>query len=445
MFFDIQNEDEISLKEYGKTILLLSEITQKTNIKIIKTIILSNNLFDLYYKTRYVSDDLIDSATALLKRIGIMEEDQIFIGISVFQECLIPNTYFCISNNFTNIKYAITKLYEAWFDDKPLAYRISHKLIKENTYPAIYIQPAISKDKYFSVITRNPVNGSILCSDNYMNNVHCKFPKYNMKIQDMIIDIDKIFAVHRKICFTFDEEGKVNIIKLKEYPITKKAYFKMLIEKHKNNCISSEEFLLSINTDDLVIFNGYTFNTSSMYKQSLNLSSGIAAGYAVFTSTNLDELIKRGNQGPYILITQEISPEDINLLMQCRGAIISRGGMTSHGAVICRGFRIPAIADMKFQIDSENRVAYAQGNKIQEGDFIGICAFDESGWSLEGEIVSKYKSQVDNESCKYLIGVLHEYDDINKFSGQDIEFQRHYAEIKQALYKAGVKNEDIAG
>lgn len=445
MFFDIQNENEILLKKYGETIFLLSEITQKTNIKILKTIILSTDFFDLYYKTRYVSDDLIDSATILLKRNGIIEEDQIFIGISVYQECLIPITYFCISNNFTNIKYAITKLYEAWFDDKPLAYRISHKLIKENTYPAIYIQPAISKDKYYSVITRNPVNGFILCSDNYMNNVHCKFPIYNMKIQDMVIDIDKTFTVHRKICFTYDEEGNVNIIKLKKYPITKKAYFKILIEKHKNKCISSEEFLLSINIDDLVIFNGYTFNTSSMYKQSLNLSSGIATGYVVFTSTNLEELKKGGNHGPYILITQEISPEDINILMQCRGAIISRGGMTSHGAVICRGFKIPAIVDMDFQINSENRVAYARGNKIQEGDFIGICALDESGWSLEGEIVSKYKSQVDNESCKYLISVLREYDDINKFSGQDIEFQRHYAEIKQALYKTGVKNEDIAG
>lgn len=444
LFVNILDADKVLLaKEYGETIAHLSIVERKTNLQIIKTIVLSKQFFDTYYKDRYISDDIIESAVNLLKECGILLDTPIFVGISVYKECLIPIRQIIINNNFTSIKYAITKLYEAWFDGKPQAYRIAHKIAKEDTFPAVYIQPAVLTDNIFSVITRNPVDGTILRSDNYQHIVHCKLLFFSEVISSMLNVIDDAFVMHQKILFTYDECGNVNIIKLKEYPMTKKAHLSILVEKHRKKQISNEEFLQFVLPDDLVKFEGYVLDVPSMYKQAIGLSSGVAKGDVIFTSTDLQTLRKKGNQGPYILVTDELSPEDMDILQQCSGAIFTRGGMTSHGAVICRGMRIPAIGDGRFNIDNMNKVAYALGNQIHEGDAIYICALVECGWSLEGKIVPTFKAQVDRELYIYLNKVLREYDDMNLFSQCEIEFQMHYAEIKAALHKLGVEYENI--
>lgn len=444
MFTNIRDANNaLSPREYGETIALLSEVEKKTNLKIIETIALSTQIFNKYYKNRYINDDIIDSAVNLLEECGILLDDSIFIGISVYRECLVPIKHMITNNNFTSIKYAITKLYEAWFDEKPLAYRITHKIIKEDTFPAIFIQPVVSTDNFFSVITRNPVDGAILREDNHQNIVHCKFPVFNEAISSMVNDFDHVFIENQKIYFTYDNYENINIIKLRKYPITKKAYFSMLVEKHKKKNISSKEFLQFIAPDDLVKFDGYTLDVPSMYKQAVGLAPGWAMGYVVFTSSDLQVLRKQGNQGPYILVASEIGPEDIEILHQCSGAVFIRSGMTSHGAVLCRGMRIPAIGDSRFNVDNLNRIAYAIGNEIHEGDCISIFALSENGWGLKGEVVPTFKTQVDDELYSYLIGVLHEYDDMDLFSHCDIEFQLHYAGIKEALHKSGVKYENI--
>lgn len=444
MFINIRDANNaLSPREYGETIALLAEVEKKTNLKIIETIVLPTQNFNKYYKIRYINDDIIDSAVNLLEECGILLDGSIFTGISVYKECLVPIEYMITSNNFPSIKYAITKLYEAWFDEKPSAYRIAHKIIKEDTFPAIFIQPVVSADNFFSVVTRNSVDGAILRADNYQNIVHCKFPVFNEAISNMVNDIDHVFIGHQKIFYTYDDYGNINIIKLRKYPITKKAYFSMLVEKHKKKNISSKEFLQFIAPDDLVKFDGYTLDIPSMYKQAMGLAPGWAIGYVVFTSTDLQILRKQGNQGPYILVASEIGPEDIEILHQCSGAVFIRSDMTSHGAVICRGMGIPAIGDNRFNVDNLNRVAYALENEIHEGDCISICALSENGWGLKGEIVPTFKTQVDDELYDYVIGVLHEYNDMESFSRCDIEFQLHYAGIKEALHKLGVKYENI--
>lgn len=196
----------------------------------------------------------------------------------MLKECLIPIRKIIINNNFTSIKYAITKLYEAWFDDKPQAFRIAHKMIKEDTFAAVYIQPAVLKDNIFSVITRSPVDGNILKSDNYQNIVHCKLPFFDELISSMLNVIDGVFNMHQN-----------------DYSMTKKAHLSILVEKHRKKHISSKEFLQFIMPDDLVKFNGYVLDVPSIYKQAKGLSSGVAGGYVIFTAA-----ICRGKMIPAI-------------------------------------------------------------------------------------------------------------------------------------------------
>ena len=445
MFINIWDTDkELSPKKFGVTIANLSRVEKKTNLQLMKTIVLSKQTFRKYYQDRYVSNDIIDSAENLLKEHGVLWEAPVFIAISVYRECLIPTTHFIIKNNFTSIQYAITKLYEAWFDDKPQAYRIANKMNKEDTFPAIYIQPFMDDGNIFSVVTRNPVDGSLLRSYNYQHNVHCKLPVFNEIICNMIDVIDDVFAIPKKIFFRNDEYGNINIIKVREYPITKKGYLSVIVEKHRKKHISNKEFLDFISPEDLLKFDGYTLDVTSQYKQAQRLNWGCAQGRVVFVSTNLQMLREKGMQGPYILITDIITPEELEIVRQCSGAIFNTTRMSSHGALVCKGMGLPAIADKSFSIDNLNKTACALGRQIHEGDFICICAFEESGWSLEERIIPKFKLQVDRQLYSYLNEVLYEYDDRNLLSECDIKFQLHYAEIKEAIKKLGAEYECIA-
>ena len=89
LFVNIRDIDEVlSPYEYGETIARLSKVEKKTNLQLVNTIVLSKEIFSQYYNNRYVSDDIIDSAVNLLKQYGTSLDTHIFIGISVYKECL---------------------------------------------------------------------------------------------------------------------------------------------------------------------------------------------------------------------------------------------------------------------------------------------------------------------------------------------------------------------
>ena len=73
MFINIWDTDkELSPKEFGVTIANLSRVEKKTNLQLMKTIVLSKQTFRKYYQDRYVSNDIIDSAENLLKEHGVL-------------------------------------------------------------------------------------------------------------------------------------------------------------------------------------------------------------------------------------------------------------------------------------------------------------------------------------------------------------------------------------
>ena len=77
-----------------------------------------------------------------------------------------------VKNSHSNIKNAINKLYERWFDGKPYSYRIAHQLNQKETYPSIYVQSQTNA-KIHSLITRHPVSGKLMLNEEWRNIVHC--------------------------------------------------------------------------------------------------------------------------------------------------------------------------------------------------------------------------------------------------------------------------------
>jgi pyruvate, orthophosphate dikinase len=105
--------------------------------------------------------------------------------------------------------------------------------------------------------------------------------------------------------------------------------------------------------------------------QGLPASPGAASGHAVFDADRAETLGRSGEK--VILIREETKPEDIHGFFAAQGILTSRGGKTSHAAVVARGMGKPCVAGAEgIHVDVKTRTAKIGEKLIHEGDYITI-------------------------------------------------------------------------
>jgi pyruvate,orthophosphate dikinase len=115
----------------------------------------------------------------------------------------------------------------------------------------------------------------------------------------------------------------------------------------------------------------------------LNASPGAASGKVVFQSDEAQELAERGEQ--VVLVRAETSPEDIQGMTVAQGILTSRGGQTSHAAVVARGMGKPCVVGCTdIVVDYARLLFYAGDTVIRRGDWITIDG--ATGEVMEGKV-----------------------------------------------------------
>ena len=103
----------------------------------------------------------------------------------------------------------------------------------------------------------------------------------------------------------------------------------------------------------------------------LPASPGAAVGRVVFTADAAVEEAEKGN--PVVLVRAETTPEDIHGMEAAKGILTSRGGMTSHAAVVARGMGSPCVAGAgDVNVDAKSGRISCNGHKLRTGDWISI-------------------------------------------------------------------------
>ncbi|MBV9439272.1 MAG: pyruvate, phosphate dikinase [Candidatus Eremiobacteraeota bacterium] len=103
----------------------------------------------------------------------------------------------------------------------------------------------------------------------------------------------------------------------------------------------------------------------------LNASPGAATGEIVFDADTAAERGARGDQ--VILVRVETAPDDVHGMIAARGVLTSRGGATSHAAVVARGMGKPCVAGFDaMTVDARAKTATIGGSTLREGDWITI-------------------------------------------------------------------------
>jgi pyruvate,orthophosphate dikinase len=112
--------------------------------------------------------------------------------------------------------------------------------------------------------------------------------------------------------------------------------------------------------------------------------AGAAVGVAVFDAATAQERAEAGED--VVLIRAETSAEDVPGMARSVGVVTSRGGMTSHAAVVVRGWGTPCVVGAEaLHIDLGSREARANGEVIREGDTVTVSVDDEQGRVILGQ------------------------------------------------------------
>ena len=182
---------------------------------------------------------------------------------------------------------------------------------------------------------------------------------------------------YRDLCdieFTI-ERGKLWMLQTRVGKRTAAAAFRIANELADQGLIDMDEALTRVTGAELVRLMFPTFDTSANVTRiaaGVSASPGAAVGQAVFDSARAAELAAAGQA--VILVRRETNPDDLNGMIAAKGVLTSRGGKTSHAAVVARGMGKPCVCGAEqLEVDTTARKFTAPGGiTVAEGDVISI-------------------------------------------------------------------------
>ncbi len=173
------------------------------------------------------------------------------------------------------------------------------------------------------------------------------------------------FTIERGVLYCLQtRNGKMNAV----------AMVRTSVEMEKEGLISRYQALLRIAPDDLeqMLYPRLDPNARvTPLAQGLPASPGAASGHVVFDADRAEAEAKKGKT--VILLREETKPEDIHGFFASKGILTSRGGKTSHAAVVARGMGKPCVAGAEgISVDVQLHEAFVGDTVIREGDLITI-------------------------------------------------------------------------
>lgn len=184
------------------------------------------------------------------------------------------------------------------------------------------------------------------------------------------------------------QEGKLWILQTRIGKRTGLAMVNIIMDLWKAGSISEEEALLRIDpvkVDELLhpVFESKALREVTEITRGLPASPGAASGQIVFFAEDTVKWVDEGKD--VILVRVETSPEDIQGMDKAQGILTSRGGMTSHAAVVARGMGKCCVSGAgSIQIDYSAKTLSVDGKTYCEGDWISLNG--TTGQVYEGKV-----------------------------------------------------------
>ena len=307
---------------------------------------------------------------------------------------------------YEQLELATRAVFNSWFGRRAVDYRnatnISHDL-----GTAVNIQTVVFGNMEESgtgvAFTRNPVDGEKIMYGDYLLNAQGEDVVAGIRnaepINQLEKDMPEAYAEFLAICdkleqhyremqdveFTI-ERRKLWMLQTRDGKRTARAAIKIAVDMVEEGLISREEAVMRVTPEqvDMLLhpqFSGDVKQKAAesgtmIVEKAVNASPGAAVGIAAFDADIAEEWGKEGKA--VIMVRPETKPDDVHGMIASKGILTSRGGATSHAAVVARQFGTPAVcgADV-LNINVEQRlftVDLGEGATIEvhEGDWLSI-------------------------------------------------------------------------
>ncbi|ACM60507.1 pyruvate phosphate dikinase [Caldicellulosiruptor bescii] len=217
-------------------------------------------------------------------------------------------------------------------------------------------------------------------------------PEVYQQLADIAKKLETYYKDMQDMEFTI-ERGKLYMLQTRNGKRTAQAALKIAVDMVEEGLITKEEAMLKVDPKQLDTLLHPTFEPDALkaakpIAKGLPASPGAATGKIYFTAEEAKAAVERGEK-KVILVRTETSPEDIEGMVAAQGILTSRGGMTSHAAVVARGMGKCCVAGCgDITINEEEKYFTTPDGKVyREGDWISLDG--STGYVYAGELPTK--------------------------------------------------------
>jgi pyruvate,orthophosphate dikinase len=317
---------------------------------------------------------------------------------------------------------AIAAVFGSWQNARAIAYRRLHD-IPDDWGTAVTIQAMVfgnmgEKSATGVVFTRNPSTGANELYGEFLVNAQGEDVVAGLRTPQPLTEADRrnsnsnresmeklmpeAFAELKRACAKLEshfrdlqdieftvQEGKLFMLQTRAGKRSTQAALKIAVDMAEEGLISRDEAVKSINAAQLDQLLHPTLDPAAekiVLAKGLPASPGAASGELVFDA---DEAVHLKAQGHTVILARiETSPEDVQGMHAASGILTTRGGMTSHAAVVARGMGRPCVVGASsVVIDLERETLQANGTVLHKGDVVTLDG--STGQLIKGRVAMR--------------------------------------------------------
>ena len=317
---------------------------------------------------------------------------------------------------YEQLRLATEAVFESWHGRRAVDYRNAAG-IPHDLGTAVNIMTMVfgnmGDDSGTGVaFTRDPATGERILYGDYLMNAQGEDVVAGIRntkpIAELAVEMPEVYREFEEICerleqhyreiqdveFTI-ENGKLWMLQTRNGKRTAKAAAKTAVDMADEGLISRTEAVMRVTPEQVDALLHPQFDAEAKaaavrLAKGVNASPGAAVGRLYFDADTAERMAREERQD-VIMIRPETKPDDVHGMLASKGILTSRGGATSHAAVVARQFGIPAVVGCDaLGIDLDARAVRAGDLVLNEGDFVSLDG--TTGEVFVGEIATVHPS-----------------------------------------------------
>lgn len=274
----------------------------------------------------------------------------------------------------------------------------------ENKFFGEWLRNAQGEDVVAGIRTPLQLNESTKAPDDKSESLETAFPNIYVDLDKIRIDLEKHYSDMQDIEFTV-QDGRLWMLQTRTGKRNGQAAIKIAVDMVHEGLIDKNEALMRVlpsQLDELLhpMVDPEEERNESALAKGLPAGPGGACGQIVFTADDAEEQAGQGKK--VILVRDETSPEDVHGMHAAVAILTSKGGMTSHAALVARGWGKCCIVGCEsLHISAANKTLEVGEKIYKEGDWLTLNG--TAGKVYEGQIPLKVSDPESNQEYAELM------------------------------------------